>query len=47
MLGAESFHVLSTARADTLRRYVRASMTLAGLLPPLSDNGNSKPSLPY
>ena len=22
------------------RRYVRASMTLAGLLPPLSDNGN-------
>jgi hypothetical protein len=27
--------------ADGLcRRYVRASMTLAGLLPPLSDNGN-------
>jgi lysophospholipid hydrolase len=25
----------------TIRRYVRASMTLAGLLPPLSDNGNS------
>lgn len=24
-------------------RYVRASMTLAGLLPPLSDDGNREP----
>lgn len=38
----ESYWKVLREHGLIIRRYVRASMTLAGLLPPLSDNGNSK-----